>query len=82
MIRDNCRPTLTWQVDSKANTITGVTVAANRNTCSVPIPVTFPGTVTDQQGATTEQLGSDPLTLWVSLTGKPVSFTLTNPVIL
>ncbi|KAH6719343.1 hypothetical protein BKA61DRAFT_731797 [Leptodontidium sp. MPI-SDFR-AT-0119] len=80
MIRDNCRPTLTWQVDSKANVITVVTVAANRNTCSVPIPVTFPGTVTDQQGSTAEQLGNDPLTLWVSLTGKPVSFTLTKPV--
>ncbi|KAL2067475.1 hypothetical protein VTL71DRAFT_1900 [Oculimacula yallundae] len=80
MTRDNCKPTLTWKVDSKINAITAVTVSANRNTCSAPIPVTFPGTVTDQQGATAEQLGGDPLTLWVSLTGKPVSFTLTKPV--
>jgi hypothetical protein len=32
------------------------------------------------QGATKEQLGSDPLTLWVTLSGKPVSFTLTTPI--
>ncbi|XMA11469.1 hypothetical protein WAI453_004260 [Rhynchosporium graminicola] len=82
MARDNCKPTLIWQVDVSANAITGVTVAANNNACSVPIPITFPGSVTDQQGATAEQLGEDPLTLWVSLTGKPVSFTLTNPVFL
>lgn len=73
---------VTWQIDNDAKTITGVTVSCKANTCSVPIPVTFPGTVVNQQGATVEQIGSDPLTLWVTMPGTPVDFTLTKPIML
>jgi hypothetical protein len=41
-----------------------------------------PGTVVSQQGATPEQLGTDPLVLWVKMTGSPVTFQLTTPVAL
>ena len=80
MTRDGCAYGLTYAVTS--GSITGVTVTANGNTCSAPIPVTVPGAVTDTQGFTTEQVGSDPLTIWVQLSGSPVSFTLSQPVAL
>jgi hypothetical protein len=42
--------------------------------------VTVPGSVTNTQGFTTEKIGSDPLTIWVKLSGAPVTFTLSTPV--
>jgi len=80
MTRDLCLPNLLWDLDSASKKITGVTVTSTRMTCSETIPVTVPGTVTDTQGFTTEKLGSDPLTIWVALSGKPVSFKLTTPI--
>ena len=80
MNRDSCHPNLSWQLDTSTETITGVTVTSTGNVCSEPLPITVPGSVTDTQGFTTEQLGSDPLTIWVTLSGSPVSFTLTTPV--
>jgi hypothetical protein len=80
MNRDACQPTLSWLLDTTAKTITGVSVTAADTACSETVPVTFPGTVTDEQGFTTEQLGSDPLTIWVKLSGTPVTFTLTTPI--
>jgi hypothetical protein len=80
MARDACKPILSWTIDNTQNIITGVTVSAQNVNCKEKLPVTFPGTVKDVQGATKEQLGSDPLTLWVTLAGKPVSFTLTAPI--
>jgi hypothetical protein len=80
MNRDACKPNLSWTIDSTTKSITGVTVTAKDNTCKEKLPLTVPGTVTNVQGATKEQLGSDPLTLWVTLSGKPVSFTLTTPI--
>ncbi|KAL1872608.1 hypothetical protein Plec18167_006726 [Paecilomyces lecythidis] len=78
MARDACKYGLTWAFDNKQ--ITGVTVTANGNTCNSAIPVTFPVAPTSTQGFTTEQVGSDPLTVWVELTGSPVSFTLSTPI--
>ncbi|RDL42047.1 Uncharacterized protein BP5553_02026 [Venustampulla echinocandica] len=80
MNRDACRPNFSWTVDSKSQTITGVTVGAIGNRCKEKIPLTLPGPVTSLQGATKEQRGSDPLTLWVTLSGKPVTFTLATPI--
>jgi hypothetical protein len=80
MTRDGCKSTLTWQIDPTAAIITGVTVTSDTNTCDVPIPITFPGTVTDTQGFAMEQVGSDPLTIWVKLSGSSVTFTLSTPV--
>jgi hypothetical protein len=36
--------------------------------------------VTSLQGSTTEQIGSDPMTIWVTLSGAAKTFTLTAPV--
>jgi hypothetical protein len=80
MVRDGCQPNLSWQLDTSTETITGVTVTSAGNVCTEPLPITVPGTVTDTQGFTTEQLGSDPLTIWVTLSGSPVTFTLSTPV--
>jgi len=80
MTRDGCFPSLTWTTDLTAGTITAVTLSALDNTCTTAIPVTFPGSVTSTQGFTTEQIGSDPLTIWVNMTGSPVTFTLSTPI--
>ena len=80
MTRDLCQPNMVWDLDTNSKTITGATVTCSKMTCSEPLPVTFPGPVTDTQGFRTEQLGSDPLTIWVTMSGKPVSFKLSSPI--
>ena len=82
MTRDLCLPDITYTVDSAAQIITGLTVTAKGNTCGTEIPVTVPGPVTDTRGFRTEKIGSDPLTIWVKLTGASVlqSFTLSTPI--
>jgi len=76
--RDACGYNMSWTMAS--GKITGLTVSANGNTCSAAIPVTVPGPVTSTQGFATEKVGNDPLTIWVKLTGSPVSFTLQTPI--
>jgi hypothetical protein len=80
MYRDACAPSLTLTTNPAAGKITGVTLTTNGNVCSVTIPITVPGPVTSTQGFTTEQLGSDPLTIWVKMAGSPVTFTLSTPI--
>ncbi|KAJ9493133.1 hypothetical protein VN97_g153 [Penicillium thymicola] len=76
--RDKCGYSLSYATDNKK--ITAVTVSATGNTCTDPIPVTFPVAPTSTQGFATEQLGADPLTVWVKLSGSPVTFTLSTPI--
>jgi hypothetical protein len=81
MARDQChaQTRLIYSVDGKS--ITGFEVTCDGNTCGEQIPVTIPGgSVTDLAGSTTEQVGGDPLTIWVTLSGAPKTFTLTSPV--
>jgi hypothetical protein len=80
MTRDKCSPSLTYTLADDRKTITGVTVSAADTKCSTTIPVTFPGTLKNTAAATTEQVGKDPLTLWVSLAGAPQSYDLSAPV--
>ncbi|KAF2458194.1 hypothetical protein BDY21DRAFT_363118 [Lineolata rhizophorae] len=80
MGRDQCEPGMTYTLSNDGTSITGVTVTANGNSCDEAIPVTFPGPVTSNNGGTPEQIGNDPLTIWVTLSGSPVSFTLSTPV--
>ncbi|CAG8950738.1 hypothetical protein HYFRA_00002949 [Hymenoscyphus fraxineus] len=80
MNRDACKPNLSWIIDNSRQTITGATVSAGNMSCPEKLPFTFPTAVTDTQGATKEQLGSDPLTLWVVLSGKSITFTFTTPI--
>ncbi|KAJ6132985.1 hypothetical protein N7471_008200 [Penicillium samsonianum] len=76
--RDKCGYSLSYATSNQK--ITAVTVSATGNTCTDPIPVTFPVAPTSTQGFATEQLGADPLTVWVKLSGSPVTFTLSTPI--
>jgi hypothetical protein len=80
MTRDACNAQLRYTINPTANTITAITVTTDGNTCPKPIPVTVPGTVTSTTGHTTEKVGSDPLTVWVTMGGAPVTFQLSQPV--
>lgn len=83
MARDQCSPNLSYTLSSDANSIVSVTVGSNANTCSVPVPVTFPGSATTTaSGTTRDKIGSDPLTIWTTLSGSPVSFQLGAPVLI
>lgn len=81
MTRDQCNYTLTNTFSG--STITGFTIAAPsvQNICSTPIPVTIPGLLADNGiRYNTEQIGSDPLTVWVDLNGRSVDFKLNTPI--
>ena len=81
MGRDSCGYKLTWL--QSASKITGVQVTANGNSCSQPIPVTFPTAHKPSSlpaGATTEQRGNDPYTVWVKLSGQPITMNLAAPI--
>jgi hypothetical protein len=83
--RDQCKPNVRYFMDVTNNVtqITAFEVSATGNTCPLSIPVTIPaGTVTSLQGSTTEQIGNDPLTIWVTLTGEAKRFQLTQPITL
>ena len=80
-----CEPKLTYTLSDDAASITSVTVTANNNTCDVPIPVTFPratGVQPEGQGIELEQLGSEPLVVWTTLSGEAVTLTLDEPITL
>lgn len=81
MIVEKCAPNLTYLYSSTGTTITGVTVSASDLNCAAPVPLTFPSSATTKSSGTTrEQLGKDPLTIWVQLKGSPVTFTLDKAV--
>ena len=76
--RDKCNYGLSYGIND--GSISSVTVTANGNTCSAPIPVTFPSAVSDTKGFKAEKVGSDPQTVWVQLTGSPVTLALSQPI--
>lgn len=80
--QDACKPSYSYTLSSDGSSITSVSVTAQDTSCSVPIPVTFPGSATAScSGCTTsEKLGTDSLTLWTKLSGSAVSFTLSSPI--
>lgn len=78
--RDNCNPNLSYTYSTDRKSITGVTVTANGNTCAAPVPITFPGTAKTTGTATSDKLGSEPLIMWATLKGSPVTFTLSTPI--
>jgi hypothetical protein len=80
MMTSNCHPRLEYTLSTDRK-ITGVTVYTDGNSCTVPIPVTFPGAATvTGGGATVDQVGSEPPIQWVTLSGSPKTFTLTTPI--
>ncbi|KAF1812708.1 hypothetical protein P152DRAFT_396947 [Eremomyces bilateralis CBS 781.70] len=80
MARDRCNPNIAWNYSSDGSQIVGATLTTTGNRCGKPLPVTFPGPVTSNNGGRAEQIGSDPLTVWVTINGSPVTFTLRTPV--
>ncbi|RYN45039.1 hypothetical protein AA0114_g9441 [Alternaria tenuissima] len=79
--RDLCRPSLTWTASANGASIESVNVyTAGSNKCGTTIPITFPRAVTSTTGATKEQLGSDPLTLWVSMSGASRQYKFSKPI--
>lgn len=82
MTRDQCKPNLKYTYSANGKSITGATLSTTNNQCGTPIPVTFPGPVVSTNGGRTEQIGSDPLTVWATMSGSPITFTLTTPVAL
>ncbi|KND91101.1 hypothetical protein TOPH_04286 [Tolypocladium ophioglossoides CBS 100239] len=81
---DGCQPKATYNYAADGKTIESVTVTANGNTCSVPVPVTFPGGVVEATGGTSrlDKVGSEPPISWVTLSGQPVTVRLLTPVAL
>ncbi|KAF2686123.1 hypothetical protein K458DRAFT_363727 [Lentithecium fluviatile CBS 122367] len=78
--RDECLPSLTYQLSDDRKSITGLTVSARDTKCGTSIPVTVPGDVSAAAGATKERKGKDPLTLWVSLNGGAKTYALASAV--
>lgn len=73
MLLDACKPVVEYSTSNGA--IRGFTVSCGTtNSCEVPIPVTLGKKLADTKGFVTEQIGSDPMTLWVKLDGEAVSF--------
>lgn len=79
---DGCQPALSYGFSADGSTVTSVTVSANGNTCSVPVPVTIPdGTTTATGGTVTnDKVGSEPPIQWVKLSGQPVTLKLSAGV--
>jgi hypothetical protein len=78
--RDLCRPSLTYTTSDSGASIESFNVyTANGNNCKTPIPVTVPVATSSTTGATKEQLGSDPLTLWVTMSGAGRNYKFTTP---
>lgn len=81
MARDNCLPNLSYKYSSDGKSIVSVTVTTTGNFCSVPIAVTLPVNANSAvTGLVRETIGSEPLVIWVPMTGSPVTLTLSSPV--
>ncbi|KAK7418417.1 hypothetical protein QQZ08_011267 [Neonectria magnoliae] len=79
---DSCNPKMSYTYSSDGSSIKSVTVTADGNSCSVPIPVTIPaGSATASGGSiTSDVLGSEPPIQWVTLKGSSVTLSLSSPV--
>ncbi|KYK60816.1 extracellular serine-rich protein [Drechmeria coniospora] len=79
---DACKPKVSYTFAADGNTIVSVTVTTKDNTCSVPVPVTFPtGTVTASGGTSTlDKVGSEPPISWLKFSGKAITLKLATPV--
>lgn len=72
---------MTWQTSSDGKSIESVTVySAGGNKCGTTIPITVPAAVSSNTGATKEQLGTDPLTLWVTLSGEARTYKFSKAI--
>jgi hypothetical protein len=80
MALDKCKPTLSFGYAADGKSITSVTVGANGNTCSVPVPVTIPSGSLSGGSVVADQVGAEPPIQWVTLSGSPVTLSLSSAV--
>jgi hypothetical protein len=81
MARDQCSPKLSYTYSDDGGSIVAVTVTANGNSCGTTIPVTLPGGSATASGkATADKVGSEPVIMWVELSGSAVRLDLPSPV--
>jgi hypothetical protein len=81
MTRDQCSPKLSYKYSNDGKSITAVTVTANGNSCGTTIPVTLPGNAATTSGrATADKVGSEPVIMWVTMSGSAVTLNLPSPV--
>lgn len=72
-----CKPNLVYNYANDGKSITSVTVSTTSNTCSVNVPVTFPGTATPTvSGGYQDQNGTEPLIYWTPMKGSAVTYNL------
>jgi hypothetical protein len=81
MARDQCQPKLEYTHSTDGKSIVAVTVTANSNSCGTTIPVTLPGGAPTTSGkATADKVGSEPLIMWVTMSGSAVKLNLPKPI--
>jgi hypothetical protein len=80
MTVDGCNPKLSYSFSDDGSFIEFITVSADGNTCSKPIPVTIPSGSVSGSSFTSDVVGSEPPIQWVSLNGEPVTLTLNSPI--
>lgn len=83
MARDQCKPRLSYSYSADGQSIIAVTVTANdgSNSCGTAIPVTLPGSEASTSGkATVDKVGSEPVIMWVEMSGSAVTLDLASPV--
>jgi hypothetical protein len=72
---------MTWKTTTDGKSIESITVyTAGGNKCGTTIPITLPVDVSSSTGATKEQIGTDPLTLWVTMSGASRTYKFSRPI--
>lgn len=79
---DNCKPKLSYTYSSDGKSIQSATVTTNSNTCGVPVPVTIPvdSATTEGGTSTSDKVGTEPVIIWVTMNGSPVTVKLSKGV--
>lgn len=81
MALDKCKPTVSYGFSSDGKSINSVTVGTqNGNSCSVPVPVTIPSGSTSGGSVRADVVGAEPPIAWVTLSGSPVTLSLSEAV--
>ncbi|KAK3384072.1 hypothetical protein B0T24DRAFT_72677 [Lasiosphaeria ovina] len=80
MTLDACAPNLVYNYSDDGTAIVSVTVTATGNSCGTLVPVTVPGTATSSGLSTEDIVGSEPAIYWVTLSGSPVTLSLSAAV--
>ena len=80
MTLDQCKPNLYYIFSADEKSITGVEISAKGNKCNVPVPVTVPGSASTDAVTRSDKVGSEPLIVWTTLSGSPVTINIDPPI--